>query len=130
MLGFTKTEERVIVLLISTFILGAAIRIYQSRIAPLQKPGLKAQAVLLTEQESKEEDHPEAQHTSVKLVELNSATREDLIAIPGIGPVLADRIIQYREKQKGFSNLGQLKNVKGIGQIKYEDLKTVLTVHP
>jgi competence ComEA-like helix-hairpin-helix protein len=53
-------------------------------------------------------------------ISLNAATSEDLEALPGIGPVLARRILQYREQRKrengrGFTSVDELLNVSGIG---------------
>lgn len=53
---------------------------------------------------------------------LNTATRAELIELPGIGEVLADRIIAYREKHSGFSSIEELTQVEGIGEKKLEAL--------
>ena len=47
---------------------------------------------------------------------LNSATVEQLDAMPGIGPVLAQRIIQYRDQHGGFTSVDQLRKVSGFGE--------------
>ncbi|MGE5371449.1 MAG: ComEA family DNA-binding protein [Solirubrobacterales bacterium] len=57
-------------------------------------------------------------------VRLNLATAQELDSVlPGIGPELARRIIDYREKHGPFSSVDQLKNVSGIGEKKYGQLK-------
>lgn len=48
-------------------------------------------------------------------VNINTATSEELQTLPGIGPTLAQRIIDYRNEHGPFSNLLELTNVKGIG---------------
>jgi competence protein ComEA len=48
-------------------------------------------------------------------IELNTATAADLEAIPGIGPTLASRIVQYREEHGPFGSLEELEEVRGIG---------------
>jgi competence ComEA-like helix-hairpin-helix protein len=60
-------------------------------------------------------------------VELNSADEELLdTAIPGLGKKLAQRIIEYRQLEGGFSDLTDLKNIKGISTAKYEKIKDYL----
>lgn len=49
-------------------------------------------------------------------ISINSATSEELQAIPGIGPVLAGRIIEYRTTYGPFASIDELANVKGIGE--------------
>jgi competence protein ComEA len=56
-------------------------------------------------------------------LDLNRVSVEDLCLIPGIGESLAQEIIAYRERRKGFRSVGELKNVKGIGEKKYQNLK-------
>ncbi|TDT95256.1 competence protein ComEA [Streptomyces sp. 846.5] len=57
---------------------------------------------------------------------LNSATVEQLDAMPGIGPVLAQRIIQYREQHGGFTSVDQLRKVSGFGERRLADLRAKL----
>jgi len=53
-------------------------------------------------------------------VNINAATYEDLVKIPRIGEVTAKRIIAYREEQKGFQSLEELKSINGIGTSSYQ----------
>jgi competence protein ComEA len=57
-------------------------------------------------------------------VNLNAAQREELEALPGIGPNLADRIIAYRQEHGPFLRVEDLMNVKGIGPRRWEQLRT------
>lgn len=61
-------------------------------------------------------------------VNLNSATQDQLEELPGVGPVLATRIIEYRQKKGRFTAIRQLMEVEGIGQKKYESLKDLVTI--
>ena len=61
---------------------------------------------------------------------LNSATKEELIALPGIGPAKAQAILDYRNAHGGFKSVEELKDVKGIGAKRFEKLKGELTVAP
>ncbi|MFJ1701896.1 helix-hairpin-helix domain-containing protein [Kitasatospora sp. NPDC088346] len=59
---------------------------------------------------------------------LNRATVEQLDALPGVGPTLAQRIIQFRQEHGSFRSLDQLRQVSGIGVRKYEELKSLLSL--
>ena len=56
-------------------------------------------------------------------LDLNRVSMEDLCLMPGIGESLAQEIITYRERRKGFRSVEELKNVRGIGGKKYKNLK-------
>lgn len=58
-----------------------------------------------------------------KIVKLNTATVEQLDTLSGIGPALAGRIIDYREKNGGFKDINELKLVSGIGDKLFEKIK-------
>lgn len=62
-------------------------------------------------------------------IELNQATKEELVALPGIGENLAARIVEYRKAKREFSSLEELMEVKGIGRGKYERLKRFICLH-
>jgi competence protein ComEA len=57
---------------------------------------------------------------------LASATEEQLDEIDGIGPTLAQRIIEFRTDHGGFSSLGELRDVEGIGEKRFETLREAL----
>jgi competence protein ComEA len=62
------------------------------------------------------------------LVNLNTATLEQLQTLPGVGPVLASRIIEYREHNGGFRSVEDLRKVSGVGDARFADLKSRVTV--
>ncbi|MFC7532097.1 helix-hairpin-helix domain-containing protein [Actinoplanes sp. GCM10030250] len=62
------------------------------------------------------------------LVNLNTATLTELDSLPGVGPVLAQRILDARDAQGGFRAVGDLRKVDGIGDARFEQLKDLVTV--
>ncbi len=60
------------------------------------------------------------------LIDLNTATPQQLESLPGIGPALAAKIIEYRQT-KPFTSIEQIKEVKGIGDAKFEQIKNLIT---
>ncbi|MBQ9024047.1 MAG: helix-hairpin-helix domain-containing protein [Bacilli bacterium] len=63
-----------------------------------------------------------------KLVNINTATKEELLTITGIGESKADAIISYREENGDFENIEDIKNVSGIGDSLFEKIKEYITV--
>jgi competence protein ComEA len=63
-----------------------------------------------------------------RLLDLNRASAEDLESLPGIGAVLAQRVIAYRKSVGGFQAVEGLREVKGIGSKKFERIKPLVTV--
>lgn len=57
------------------------------------------------------------------LVHINTADEKALEALPGIGPVMAKRIVAYRQENGPFSSVEELKKVRGIGEVKFSRLK-------
>ncbi|WP_127554270.1 ComEA family DNA-binding protein [Actinoplanes sp. OR16] len=62
------------------------------------------------------------------LLNLNAAALGDLDDLPGVGPVLAQRILDAREEMGGFKSVADLRKVDGIGDARYEQLKELVTV--
>ena len=72
---------------------------------------------------------PQALSRSVeRKLDLNRATEQDFEALPGIGPVLAERIVEYRQARGAFRDVEQLRLVKGIGKKKFERIRSLIGV--
>ena len=66
--------------------------------------------------------------TEEEPLNLNTATQAELELLPGIGPVLAQAMLDYRDSFGGFSAKEQLKEVSGIGEKRYAAVEALITV--
>lgn len=62
------------------------------------------------------------------IININTATIEDLMTLDGIGEKTALKIIEYRENNNGFLTIEEIKEVDGIGDVKFEKIKNYITV--
>jgi competence protein ComEA len=65
---------------------------------------------------------------NVELVNINTASLEELIALPSIGPTTAQKIVDYRTANGPFSTIEDIMNVSGIGPATFEDIRDLITV--
>lgn len=63
-------------------------------------------------------------------ININTATLEELDTLPGIGPVLAKVIVDYRTQHGPFKKIEDINNVKGIGDALYAKIKDLITIGP
>nr|MBN1228602.1 ComEA family DNA-binding protein [Anaerolineae bacterium] len=81
-----------------------------------------------------EEPAPIAESTSGSALEpdypinINTAGLEELDLLPGVGPVIAQRIIEYRETYGPFPDIESIQNVNGIGPATFDDIKDLIAV--
>lgn len=80
------------------------------------------------ELEEAEQQTPLPAPTEEAPLNLNTATQAELELLPGIGPVLAQAILDYRDSFGGFSSKEQLKEVSGIGEKRYAAVEALITV--
>jgi len=71
---------------------------------------------------------PKPAATAAAPVNLNTATAEQLATIPGVGPKMAERIIDYRQKNGGFKKVEDLMNVSGVGEKSFLKMKPLITI--
>ena len=117
MLNLTRQEKQVLLFVGAVVLAGIAIQYFQKinpRFKVVLPPVVAAQRAATTIIDKK--------------VNPNKANSEELIRLPGIGPALAENIIEYRNSHGGFKSLEELEKVKGLGPKKLERLKDYLEV--
>ncbi|TDI91897.1 MAG: helix-hairpin-helix domain-containing protein [Caldithrix sp.] len=75
------------------------------------------------------QDLPENNANEFALIDINSANEEELQLIPRIGPVLAQRIIRFRQKNGQFGRIEELKQVKGIGKATFKKIVPYISIN-
>lgn len=125
-LSITRQEGLALLTLAGLFFVGLVIQHVQHRqVPPIAADTLTAPASVqpagLT---SKEAERPSPEDP----LELNEASAKALEALNGIGPTLADRIVEYRETQRPFQRVTELRRVRGIGAKTVADLRPVVTI--
>lgn len=82
----------------------------------------------IPESESSLSSKSDKSNTNKSAVNINTATQTELETLPGIGPSTALKIINYRNENGKFSSIDEIKNVSGIGDSKFENIKKYITV--
>ena len=65
---------------------------------------------------------------SLKTVNINTANPQELQSLRGVGPAIAERIMQYRKEHGRFEKIEDLTNVHGIGEAKFQKLKNQISI--
>ena len=125
------------------FVVFAGCCIYNYMKRPVEAPEIikffDGNAVTLSDASAKTEeqeasisqsDKTEAAEEPVApgLININTANRKELETLPGIGPVKAKAIIDYRSRYNGFVAIEAIMEVKGIGPVTYEKIKDLITI--
>ena len=69
-----------------------------------------------------------AAEAQAKVVNINTASVQELELLHGVGPATANRIAEYRTEHGGFKNADELVQVRGIGEKKYEKMKEQVSI--
>ena len=139
---FTKWEKHVILFLVGTLTLGYGVKLYQGShlyddfkpVTLIEKESFEKKARLaydtskrkgLNSSESSTENDSKP-HTEI--ININTAEKQNLVKLPKIGTVTAERIIRFRDDYGPFKSFDDLLKVKGIGPKTLEKLKPQITL--
>jgi len=101
----------------------------ETKVADLEKENESLKSKPAEQPVSESASQPaQSQSQSTGKINLNTATAAQLDSLPGIGPVYAGRIVEYRDSHGGFKSLEEIQNVKGIGPKTYEKFKDQITI--
>lgn len=126
---FTRGDILAILLLIACLLLGGVLTILQKSSRQLP-PELVIQSVKQaseTKRESVPSSPPEA-GPRMLLININSAPADSLELLPGIGPVNASRIIDYRNTHGAFESIDELTDISGIGPKTLKKIENFITL--
>ena len=104
----TRQERQVILFLIMVTLLGLGINFLVKQYSQIRIVGYVSR--------------------DIGTININQADKATLIDVPGIGEKLAQRIIEYRQQNGDFKGIADLRNIKGIGESKYEAIKDYFVV--
>lgn len=128
-LSITRREGLAVVTLITLSLLGLTVRhVQEQQVPPLDADSLVAQPVADTAAVRSTEPATAAP-SAENPINVNTASREALKALPGIGPALSKRIMTYRANQS-FQRVDELERVSGIGPKTLSSLQPMVRVAP
>ena len=127
MLGFTRNEQKVILFLTAGLFFGTAIKGLREKVQAFPEgPDIPALTRPVGPNPLAAQPESDERFVSEATVPLNAADSEELERLPGIGPVMAKRILDYRQKKGIFRSIEELKNVRGIGPKTLEKIRPYL----
>ncbi len=129
--AFTKNEQTVFLFLSVVFLAGVAVKGYKAYIAPEDLPQFdyrQEDSVFMARSMTAAADTLSPAMKQLRKIDLNKATKPELMELPGIGEAMAERIILRREEMGPFRTAEELRKVKGIGEKKFEKLKPHIEV--
>lgn len=113
-------ERRIVMALILIAVIGTGLS-YHNKISQKEIESISAIS-------TQENNSAENLITEKRTVNINTADKDKLTRLSGIGPVLARRIIDYRRENGSFASCDELMQVKGIGPKKYEKIKKYISL--
>jgi comEA protein len=133
--GFTKNEIRFVLILAVTFVAGLLVRHFTESQRPTGNGFDYSVADSVFRERSKvpvpstqEANKPKTRLAPNTRVNINTASKNDLMQLPGIGEAYAERIIIHRTDHGPYKTIDDLERVKGIGKKRLEQLRPYLVV--
>lgn len=123
MWGMTRTERGVVLFLVAGLLLGMGVWWFRSDVQPLPIIREEAPESFDISRQSAEADEADFMQSPVFPISINRSTIRELENIPGIGPVTARRIVDFRNQSGPFRSLEDLLEVQGIGRKTLEKMK-------
>jgi len=130
-LSITRHEGLAVLTLTVLFVLGLTVRhVQKQQVPPVAVDSLVAQSAVNTAGPSlgTKATPTEAAPSNKNPLNVNDASQQALQQLPGIGPALSNRIIEYRSTQRPFQRVKELKRVSGIGPKTLADLRPMIRV--
>lgn len=130
-LSITRHESLAVITLASLFLLGLTVRhVQEQQVPPLDADSLIAQSVADSTSSPSPPEPAASSPSAEDPINVNTASRKALKALPGIGPALSERIVTYRSTQQSFQQVDELKHVSGIGPKTLETLRPMVRISP
>ena len=132
-MSFTRQEQFVLIFIIATVLVGGVFSMIKQFYPALfmGEPELdveNGQKKTGAKGESTGQFVTPANANSSGKIDINSATAKDLETLPGIGPAMAERIIEYRNTYGKFYDIQEIEEVRGIGEKTYQKLEDLIVV--
>ena len=128
-LAFTAAERKVVYFLVGALLLGFGIRWVRSQQQPPAFDYNKSDSTFTALSNAiKQDTIGLSNHGTQGKLNINTATDMQLETLPGIGPVLAERIIQYRSANGSLRSPDELLKIKGITKKRLEQIKDFITI--
>ncbi len=130
-LALTATERRVLLFVTGAFVAGLGIRFYQETFpaTPSFDYTVSDSTFAALSSAAYPDDSGESEAERYGPLNLNTATKHQLVALPGIGEVMAGRIIRHRQDHGPFKSIEELRSIKGFSKRLLEKLKPLVTVY-
>ena len=129
MMNFTPQESRILIFLVATLLLGSAVSLYRHRrLKTSPEVSVSSPQVVSQIHPSDSTSREKVREAPGGKLNINTATKDQLQSLPGIGPQLAERIVFHRQAQGPFASAQHITEVRGIGEKTYQRIRNFIVV--